>query len=578
MTTVVLGRDEELRIVARALASVADGPAACVLVGDAGIGKTALWREGVALARRRPRIRVLSCAPAEVEAALAYSCLADLLAEVEPELPGGARGAATGCARGRDAARRRSGDVAGPRAVATAVVSVLACWPRGRPSSSRSTTCSGSIRPRRACSSSRHAARGLPVGFLLSLRAGRPVPLGPRPRARGWALELVRVGPLSVGALHQLIKARLGGTFAARSCSASTARPPATRSSRSSSRRRSCGPGPPAAGGALPGSRRRARARRGAAEAAAGDDAGDAVLRRGDAEPDGRRLARGRARGVAGRDRTPARARAGSRRDRVEGESVRFEHPLFAAAIYAAALERGAAAGARAARGAGGERGAARASSGALHASGPTRRWRSPSPPRRADLRRRGAPEAAVELAELAIGLTPATARDERDRRALELGYYLMEAGDSERAGGVLQAVAEGGGALRARALLDLAGLDYWREGSTPAIARCEQALAAAAGDTALEAACHAELAVYCDNDSAPQRASRACGARAAGGSGRRRRPRCARRRAAGDGASQPGHGARAVRRGRRARLRGRRRERRRASSARASARSSGSG
>ena len=66
-----------------------------------------------------------------------------------------------------------------------------------------------------------------------------------------------------------------------------------------------------------------------------------------------------------------------------------------------------------------------------------------------------------------------------------------------------MRAVADRPGPLRARALLDLAGLDYWGEGSRPAVARCEQALAAAAGDPALEAACHAELAVYCDFDAA---------------------------------------------------------------------------
>ena len=85
----------------------------------------------------------------------------------------------------------------------------------------------------------------------------------------------------------------------------------------------------------------------------------------------------------------------------------------------------------------------------------------------------------------------------------LSLGYYLMEAGDSDRARSILRSVADGGGQLQARALLDLAGLDYWGEGSVPAVARCEEALSAAAGDAALEAACHAELAVYCDNDSA---------------------------------------------------------------------------
>ena len=117
------------------------------------------------------------------------------------------------------------------------------------------------------------------------------------------------------------------------------------------------------------------------------------------------------------------------------------------------------------------------------------------------EVRRRGAPEAAVELAELAIRLTPADAADERDRRALELGYYLVEAGDPERARSCRACRRGAPGPLRARALLDLAGLDYWGEGSRPAVARCEQALAAAAGDPALEAACHAELAVYCDFD-----------------------------------------------------------------------------
>ena len=132
------------------------------------------------------------------------------------------------------------------------------------------------------------------------------------------------------------------------------------------------------------------------------------------------------------------------------------------------------------------------------------------------DVRRRGAPEAAVELVELAIRLTPAEAPDERDRRALELGYYLVEAGDPERARGVVLDVADRPGPLQARALLDLAGLDYWGEGSRPAVARCEQALAAACGNRALEAACHAELAVYCDFDAVALRAARAGRARAA--------------------------------------------------------------
>ena len=119
------------------------------------------------------------------------------------------------------------------------------------------------------------------------------------------------------------------------------------------------------------------------------------------------------------------------------------------------------------------------------------------------DVRRRGAPEAAVELAELAIRLTPPDARDDRDQRSLELGRYLVEAGDSERARPVVLSVAERPGVLHARALLDLAGLDYWGEGGRLAVARCEEALTAAFGDSGLAAACHAELAVYCDFDAA---------------------------------------------------------------------------
>ena len=51
MESVVLGRDDELLVVGRFLESLSSGPAACVLEGEAGIGKTALWRAG---GRRRP--------------------------------------------------------------------------------------------------------------------------------------------------------------------------------------------------------------------------------------------------------------------------------------------------------------------------------------------------------------------------------------------------------------------------------------------------------------------------------------------------------------------------------------------
>src|SRR5260221_10533633 len=85
MSDVVLGRDSEQQRLSRFLESLQEGPAACLLEGEAGIGKTALWRDAVARAQAAS-FRVLSCAPAEAEAALSYSALADLLADVEPEI------------------------------------------------------------------------------------------------------------------------------------------------------------------------------------------------------------------------------------------------------------------------------------------------------------------------------------------------------------------------------------------------------------------------------------------------------------------------------------------------------------
>ena len=49
----ILGRDAELAEVRSFVGSVAGGPAALLLEGAAGIGKTTLWRVGVSFARAR---------------------------------------------------------------------------------------------------------------------------------------------------------------------------------------------------------------------------------------------------------------------------------------------------------------------------------------------------------------------------------------------------------------------------------------------------------------------------------------------------------------------------------------------
>ena len=86
----IVGRDEELASL-QAFIGRADGePAALVLEGQAGIGKSTLWLAGIEYARSRG-MRVLSSRPAEAERRLAYAVLNDLLEgvldDVLPSLP-----------------------------------------------------------------------------------------------------------------------------------------------------------------------------------------------------------------------------------------------------------------------------------------------------------------------------------------------------------------------------------------------------------------------------------------------------------------------------------------------------------
>ena len=77
----VFGRSAELARIERLLEAVPHGPTGAALVGPPGIGKTTLWQEAVDSAGRRG-YRVLSTAPAEPDASLAFSALGDLFDEL----------------------------------------------------------------------------------------------------------------------------------------------------------------------------------------------------------------------------------------------------------------------------------------------------------------------------------------------------------------------------------------------------------------------------------------------------------------------------------------------------------------
>ena len=154
----IVGRAEELRNLGEFLDGIEAGPIGLVLEGELGIGKTALWKAGLATAGDRS-YRVLVCRPIESETRLAYAGLGDLLADVPEEalgdLPGPQRQALeVALLRKEPEGSRRSGQWRWER------------WgcsvrsPSNRRSSSASMTCSGSIRSRRMCLRSFAASEG----------------------------------------------------------------------------------------------------------------------------------------------------------------------------------------------------------------------------------------------------------------------------------------------------------------------------------------------------------------------------------------------------------------------------------
>ncbi|MBM7788254.1 helix-turn-helix transcriptional regulator [Tenggerimyces flavus] len=119
----LIGREAELDRLTSFFATD-DGPAALVVDGEAGIGKTSLWRAAVATARERGTT-VLRCRPVEAEAPLAFAGLADLLADVADDVlaalpPPQRQALATALLRGDDEQARID-----PRAVSAATLTAL---------------------------------------------------------------------------------------------------------------------------------------------------------------------------------------------------------------------------------------------------------------------------------------------------------------------------------------------------------------------------------------------------------------------------------------------------------------------
>ena len=111
--------------------------------------------------------------------------------------------------------------------------------------------------------------------------------------------------------------------------------------------------------------------------------------------------------------------------------------------------------------------------------------------------RRRGGAGTATELAALAVARTPPQHRSELNRRRLVAARYSFHVGDPSGARAMVSAALDDSatGADRVDALLLLAMMDYWTEGSPSAAKWCEQALEESGDDRRLLARCHAALA-----------------------------------------------------------------------------------
>ena len=86
MTTAeIVGRERELDAVERFLDGLGAGAAALLLAGEAGVGKTTIWQQGLAMGRARGLLTLVS-RPGELETKLAYAAIGDLLEPVADDV------------------------------------------------------------------------------------------------------------------------------------------------------------------------------------------------------------------------------------------------------------------------------------------------------------------------------------------------------------------------------------------------------------------------------------------------------------------------------------------------------------
>lgn len=494
----VVGRGAELEAGREFLERSGHGQASLFLEGEAGVGKTTVWSALVALARDDGRA-VLVARPAAPEARLTLATLSDLFGDVPLDR-----------IEGLPAPQRRALDVAllrvepgretrDPRLLGTAVRSVLESLARVCPIVIALDDVQW-VDPSSAAVLSFALRRldGSPVGLLAARRSTEALPAGLAALAEDPEARTVRIGPLTVAALHHVLQRHLGR--------------PVPRSTLVRVHHASGGVplfaleivrllddvGVPPAGEPLPvpGDVRDLVRRRILRLPARTREVLLAAAILGSAALDTIEAALGRS---VDEDLVIA-ARQGVAT--VEGGRIAFVHPLFAAAIAAeatpAARREAHALLAVVAEGAD-----ARARHRALAADAPSAEVAMDLEAAARQAGARGGPGAATELMELALRATPPADADAHDRRVIELAGLLQRAGDPGHAEtlltGVIGATRPPG--RRARARLALAAIRYELDAAGSALELCEAAMPDAAGEPELLARAHAIMAAVSWDD-----------------------------------------------------------------------------
>jgi DNA-binding CsgD family transcriptional regulator len=473
MAVEIIGRREELLALDEFLRAVPGGGEALLLEGDPGIGKTALWQEGSRLSRARG-FRLLRSRSAHSETQIAFATLGDLLAPVVEDT---LRQLKPVQRRALETALQMREPVGPPpevRLLGLAALSVARALARSRPvlfalddaqwvDASSAEVLTFMLR----------RLEGEPVGVLATVR-GHPahVPFE-LDRAFG-GFRRLEVEPLSVGATHRLLWDRL---------TLNLARPTLIRVH------------------ALTGGNPFFVLELGAA------------ITRGAIEVDSANVALPESLNVLVRDRLgalPSRVNdtlaavaalaapsvtlleplgahavddieAAEKHGVVEfdGDRIHFTHPLLSPASYAAMplhkrrrlhrrlaeldvdLEE-------------------HARHLALAATGPDEEIAAALDTAAAHARAHGAAQAAAELAERAVALTPADALESINRRRITAAEHSRYAGDMEKATILLEEVVRSAqaGRVRAEALTQLAGVRGVREGFPVAVGLLRDALA----------------------------------------------------------------------------------------------------